>query len=241
MRCSPAVVRRRLIDKMWTVTISDRFVPLGRAMAITGLGLMLGPLGRLHAQATTPPLPPATANQPTQSSTPAQTPAQGQTGSQNQPGLLPRDEPASTTETFKVFSREVDLIFTVTDRRGHFVTGLAQQDFGLLDDGRPPANVLSFKQQTNLPLRVGILIDTSTSIRQRFQFEQQAATAFLLQIMHPQTDKAFIEGFDVTPDYRQDWTNNLDALTSGIDALRSGGGTALYDAVYSGCRDKLLT
>ena len=99
----------------------------------------------------------------------------------------------------------------------------------------------SFTQQTNLPLRVGILIDTSTSIRQRFQYEQQAAKAFLLQVLRPATDKAFVEGFDVTPDYRQDWTNNLDALESGIDSLQPGGGTALYDAVYSGCRDKLLT
>ena len=240
MRCSPAVVRRRLIDKMWTVTISDRFVPLGRAMAITGLGLMLGPLGRLHAQATTPALPPATANQPTQSSTPAQTPAQGQTGSQNQPGLLPRDEPASTTETFKVFSREVDLIFTVTDRRGHFVTGLAQQDFGLLDDGRPPANVLSFKQQTNLPLRVGIMLDTSTSIRQRFQFEQQAATDFLLQVLRPE-DRAFVEGFDVQTELTQDFTNRVDLLDTGIRKLRPGGGTALFDSLYKTCRDQMLT
>jgi len=50
-----------------------------------------------------------------------------------------------------------------------------------------------------------------------------------------------VEGFDVTPDYRQDWTNNLDMLTAGIQGLRPGGGTALYDAVYSACRDKLLT
>jgi Ca-activated chloride channel family protein len=101
--------------------------------------------------------------------------------------------------------------------------------------------VYSFTQQTNLPLRVGILIDTSTSIRTRFQFEQQAATSFLLEILRPGSDRAFIEGFDVTPDYRQDWTNSVDALTAGIQGLRPGGGTALYDAVYSACRDKLLT
>jgi hypothetical protein len=100
---------------MWTVTIPARFVPLSRAMAITGLSLILAPLGHLHAQATAPALPAATPNQPSQSTVPAQSPqaqapANQTTGSQNQSGLLPRDEPPSTTETLKVFSREVDLI-----------------------------------------------------------------------------------------------------------------------------------
>ena len=130
----------RLIDKMWSVIIPTRLVPLGRAIAITGLGLSLASFGRLYAQTTAPPLPPATADQPAtpQATAPAQTTPNSTTGSQSQTGLLPREEPPSSTQTLKVFSREVDLIFTVTDRRGHFVTGLAQQDFGLLDDGRAP-------------------------------------------------------------------------------------------------------
>ena len=143
--------------------------------------------------------------------------------------------------TIPVLVNEVYLEFAVTDKHGHFIRDLQQNQFALLDDHKAPAQVFSFTQQTNLPLRVGILIDTSTSIRQRFQFEQQAANAFLLEILRPQSDKAFIEGFDVTPDYKQDWTNNIDALSAGIQGLRSGGGTALYDAVYSACRDKLLT
>jgi VWFA-related protein len=143
--------------------------------------------------------------------------------------------------TIPVYSNEVYLEFAVTDKHGHFIKDLQQNQFALLDDHKAPAKVFSFTQQTNLPLRVGILIDTSTSIRQRFQFEQQAADAFLLEVLRPQSDKAFIEGFDVTPDYKQDWTNNIDSLTAGIQGLRPGGGTALYDAVYSACRDKLLT
>ncbi|MGA8532048.1 MAG: VWA domain-containing protein [Acidobacteriaceae bacterium] len=158
-------------------------------------------------------------------------PASGQGGGADQP----------TTPTFRITSNEVYLVFAVTDKHGRFIKDLKQSDFALLDDNKAPAQVYSFTQQTNLPLRVGILIDTSTSIRNRFQFEQQAATSFLLQIVRPTTDRAFVEGFDVTPDYKQDWTNNLDLLSSGIDALRPGGGTALYDAVYSACRDKLLT
>lgn len=172
-----------------------------------------------------------TANQPTPPALPAATanPAPAQGGGDD------------ATQTLKVSVNEVYLVFAVTDRHGHFIRDLKQSDFALLDDHKAPAQVYSFTQQTNLPLRVGILIDTSTSIRSRFQFEQQAAQSFLLQILRPASDRAFIEGFDVTPDYRQDWTNDVDALTRGIDALRPGGGTALYDAVYSACRDKLLT
>jgi Ca-activated chloride channel family protein len=162
--------------------------------------------------------PPAQAVQP-----PAQTPVP-------QPGY-----------TIKTQVDEVDLNFTVTDRHGHFIDNLQQKDFALLDNGRAPAQIYRFEQETNLPLRVGLLIDTSTSIRERFAFEQQAATAFLLQILHPQVDKAFVEGFDITPDFTQNWTNNLDALTTGIDALHPGGGTALYDSLYTGCHDKMLT
>jgi Ca-activated chloride channel homolog len=135
---------------------------------------------------------------------------------------------------------EVNLIFTVTDRHGHFVKNLQQQDFALLDDQKAPAKVSSFTQQTNLPLRVGILIDASTSIRTRFEFEQQASIEFLLQTLTARSDRSFVMGFDVTPYLMQDWTNNLDLLETGINKLRPGGGTALFDAVYTACRDKLL-
>jgi VWFA-related protein len=128
----------------------------------------------------------------------------------------------------------------VTDKKGHFITGLNQSSFGLLDDGRPPVAVLHFTQQTNLPLRVGIMLDASSSIRQRFQFEQDAAVEFLLQILH-RNDRAFVEGFDIQTDLAQDYTNNLDQLSQGIHKLRPGGGTALYDALYKTCRDQMLT
>ena len=102
---------------------------------------------------------------------------------------------------------------------------------------RPGSN--SFHQQINLPLRVGIVIDTSSSIRSRFQFEQQSAVEFLLQIIKARSDRAFVMEFAETPRIAQDWTNNLDGLESGINRLRPGGGTALFDAIYTACRDKL--
>ena len=121
---------------------------------------------------------------------------------------------------------EVNLIFTVTDKHGHYIPNLKQSDFALLDDQKAPARVNAFRQQINLPLRVGIVIDASTSIRTRFQFEQQSATEFLIETLKPKSDSGFVMGFDVTPTVTADWTNNLDALETGINRLRPGGGTA---------------
>jgi len=143
--------------------------------------------------------------------------------------------------TLKLGVNEVSLIFTVTDSHGRYIPNLTQNDFALLDDQRAPERVNSFHQQINLPLRVGLLIDTSTSIRSRFQFEQQSAIEFLLEVLKARGDRAFVMGFDVTPTVTQDWTNDMDGLEAGVNQLRPGGGTALFDAVYTACRDKLLT
>src|ERR1039458_5963975 len=137
----------------------------------------------------------------------------------------PASPPAPTAQdlaapTIKVQANEVDLVFTVTDKKGHFITGLNQSSFGLLDDGRSPEAVLHFYQQTNLPLRVGIMLDTSSSIRGRFEFEQDSAIAFLQQVMH-QNDRAFVEGFDVEVDLAQKFTGNIDQLNQGIRDRKS--------------------
>ena len=158
----------------------------------------------------------------------------------------PGDQPAVpsgtdvTAPTIKVGVNEVNLIFTVTDKHGRYIPNLQLRDFALLDDQKAPEKVNSFHQQINLPLRVGILIDTSTSIHSRFKFEQQAAQEFLMQILKARSDRAFVMGFDVTPTLTADWTKDLDALETGVSRLSPGGGTALYDAVYTACRDKLL-
>ncbi|HVU47881.1 MAG TPA: VWA domain-containing protein [Terracidiphilus sp.] len=180
--------------------------------------------------------PPAQSPQ-TQPAQPAQAPDTQAAAAQ--PGDQPQTDVGASV--FRTGANEVSLIFTVTDKHGHYIPNLKQSDFALLDDQKAPARVNSFHQQINLPLRVGLLIDTSTSIRRRFQFEQQSATEFLLQVLKSKADRAFVMGFDVTPNVTQDWTNNLDGLEQGVSRLRSGGGTALYDAVYAACRDKLLT
>jgi len=166
---------------------------------------------------------------------PAQPPATPQAAAPS--AQAPSEE---TPTIIRLPVNEVALIFTVTDKHGHYIPNLQQSDFALLDDQKAPAKVNSFHQQINLPLRVGIVIDASTSIRSRFQFEQQSAIEFLLDVLKSRSDRAFVMGFDVTPTVTQDWTNNIDGLETGVNRLRPGGGTALFDAVYTACRDKLM-
>jgi VWFA-related protein len=174
-----------------------------------------------------------------QPAAPAATPAPAPVAAQTPPG------PGSNTDvgapTFHFGVNEVSLIFTVTDKHGHYIANLTQNDFALLDDQKAPERVNSFHQQINLPLRVGVVIDASSSIRSRFQFEQQSATAFLLDVLKAKSDRAFVMGFDVTPTVTADWTNDQDALEAGVNKLEPAGGTALFDAVYVACRDKLGT
>ena len=195
----------------------------------------------LHAQQpTAPPPQPATKPSAQQTQPAAQQPAAGQPPAGGQQQDQQSDQPDSGP-IYRTTVNEVNLIFTVTDKHGHYIPNLKQSDFALLDDQRAPERVNYFRQQINLPLRVGVVIDASTSIRTRFQFEQQAATEFLMETLKPASDRGFVMGFDVVPNVTADWTNNLDALDRGITRLRPGGGTALFDAVYTACRDKLQT
>ena len=160
--------------------------------------------------------------------------AKTQTGSQSPD--VPVDAPA---ETIKIGVNEVNLIFTVTDKHGKFIKDLTENDIHVLDDHKQVEKFKDFHPQTDLPLRVGLLIDASNSIRDRFKFEQEAAIEFLNQIVRPKTDLAFVLGFDTTAEVTQDFTNDNEKLSRGVRLLRPGGGTALYDAVYYACRDKL--
>jgi VWFA-related protein len=135
---------------------------------------------------------------------------------------------------------EVHLVFTVTDKRGHYIKGLKQDDFKILDDRKPPKEILSFHSETDLPLQIGLLIDTSQSVRDRFKFEQEAAGEFLSQTIRPKFDQSFVIGFSLKPEVTQDFTDDREKLSAGIHRLQLGNLTAMYDAVYYACRDKLL-
>lgn len=147
------------------------------------------------------------------------------------------DDPLTT---IKVKTQEVNVVFTVTDKHGKRITDMRQADFNFVDDNKPPAEIRSFHSETNLPLQVGLLVDASSSVRDRFKFEQESAIEFLNQTIRLHYDIAFIVGFDATPEVTQDFTDNTDLLAHGVHELRPGGGTALYDALYYACRERLL-
>src|SRR5437899_5672650 len=142
--------------------------------------------------------------------------------------------------TVRVRTDEVNVVFTVVDKDGRFVRDLKQDQFRITDNNRPPRQITNFSAQTNLPLHVGLLIDASNSIRDRFQFEKDAASEFLYEIIRPKSDRAFVLAFDETWDVTQDFTGDVDKLRTGVKAIVAGGGTALWDAVYYSCRDKLM-
>jgi Ca-activated chloride channel family protein len=172
----------------------------------------------------------ASAQQPASTLTPTPTPAAGeQAGSGN-----------VNIPTVRVRSDEVNVVFTVVDKDGKFVRDMKQEQFRIVDNNRPPRQVMNFAAQTNLPLQVGLLIDASNSIRDRFQFEKDAASEFLYEIIRPKSDRAFVLAFDEKWDVTQDFTNDLDKLRKGVKAIQAGGGTALWDAIYFACRDKLM-
>jgi VWFA-related protein len=167
------------------------------------------------------------------------TPAPSQTPSatnQQQSGEIKTEK----IPTVRVHTDEVNVVFTVVDKDGKFVRDLKQEQFRIVDNNLPPKQVMNFAAQTDLPLHVGLLIDASNSIRDRFQFEKDAASEFLYEIIRPKSDRAFVLAFDETWDVTQDFTGDLDKLRSGVKAIVAGGGTALWDAVYFSCRDKLM-
>ena len=148
------------------------------------------------------------------------------------------DQPESVL-TIKKRVDEVNVLFIATDRHGKFVRNLNQTDFNILDDHKPPQAIEAFRKETDLPLQLGLLVDTSGSVRSRFDFEQEAATSFLQSTLRPGFDKAFVMGFSNRSQVTQDFTDNARLLATGVHRLQDGGGTALYDAVYKACRDKL--
>jgi len=135
---------------------------------------------------------------------------------------------------------EVNVLFIAMDKHGKFVRDLSQSDFNILDDHKPPQTIVNFKQQTDLPLQLGLLIDTSGSVHGRFQFEQDAAIGFLQHTIRANFDRAFVTGFNSHSHVVQDFTDNVSLLAAGVQRLQDGGGTALYDAVYTACKEKLL-
>jgi len=177
---------------------------------------------------------------------PAQSPlyASGTPSPSSFPAVSPAsaggDDPQSAVITIRARVNEVNVLFIATDKHGKFVRDLNQNDFTILDDHKPPQAIVNFRRETDLPLHLGLLIDVSGSVNNRFDFEQQAATSFLQSTIRASFDKAFILGFNSQTQLTQDFTDNVQLLSAGVHKLQDGGGTALYDAVYHACKEKFL-
>lgn len=147
------------------------------------------------------------------------------------------DEDAGSRITLDV--TRVNMLFTVSDKKGRFVTSLSKDDFEIFES-KKPQTILEFTADSDLPLRIAILIDTSNSIRDRFRFQQEAATDFVNTVIRQGEDKGMLVSFDNSAELVQDLTGSTEDLGKAIRGLRPGGGTALYDAIYFACREKLM-
>jgi len=133
----------------------------------------------------------------------------------------------------------VNMLFTVSDKKHRFVTDLSKDDFEVFESKKPQP-IMEFAAESDLPLRMAILIDTSNSIRDRFRFQQEAAVSFIDGTVRPKQDKALVVSFDTAAELVTDLTDSIGDLEKAVLGLRPGGGTALYDAVFFACRDKLM-
>lgn len=140
------------------------------------------------------------------------------------------------TETFSARVREVNVLFSASDWRGRFVSNLTLSDINVRDNGEQPQSLTYFLRQSDLPLRIGILVDVSGSVGNVFPDQQQAAEIFLQQTLRP-SDSASVITFSDQARVAQDFTGNLEALTGVIHRLKAGeSSTAIYDAVKTSCK-----
>ena len=155
------------------------------------------------------------------------------------PAAAPKQEPAQESDqTIRRVVNLVDVLFTVLNRRNKLVPELEKGDFKIWDD-KYPQEIRYFSKQTDLPLRIGMLLDTSNSIRDRIKFEQDASINFLFSVLRHNKDEAFVMTFDDEPQIIQSFTGDAGALRDQITKTRAGGGTAIYDAIYDACVKEL--
>jgi Ca-activated chloride channel family protein len=125
---------------------------------------------------------------------------------------------------------EVSILFAATDH-GKSVTDLASSNVEVRDNSQPPNAILNFRNESQLPLRLGLVIDTSNSVVDRFKFEQAAAIKFLEKVVTDKSDLAFVVGVNNSVLLVQDFTADQALTAHAIDQLVPVGGTALWDAV----------
>jgi Ca-activated chloride channel homolog len=148
--------------------------------------------------------------------------------------------------TLNVAVDEVSVTFHAADFHGIPMDDLKLEDLRVLDNGKRPHKVVSLEAHRNLPVRFGILMDTSRSMLGYLRRNQAIANEYLTQLLHKDTDRAFLMRFDSESKVLQDWTGDTDALTAILHNVASDhasrlGGTVLFDSIYKACRDQFGT
>lgn len=136
---------------------------------------------------------------------------------------------------------EVRLQFTVADEHGRPVQDLSPDDIRVLDDQLPVAKLQDFARDEDLPLRLGIVLDVSDSVKRALTEEKAAALELFKRVLRPQTDRAFVMAFGGNLQVWQDTTSDRARLMQAVDRVQPPGwGTLLFDALYSACVDHLV-
>jgi len=157
-----------------------------------------------------------------------------------QVGALPQVENPDKTATIHTNVQLVNVPVTALNKRGMPVIDLNMEDFRVFEDG-VEQTISHFDRETRMPLKVGLLLETSNSARSRLQYEKEAADEFVYVVLRNGNTKnqVFLQTFDASSSIIQDFTNDPDLLNEKIQNLKSGGGKALYDAIYFACHEKM--
>jgi Ca-activated chloride channel homolog len=158
-------------------------------------------------------------------------------GDKTKPGGAKQDN--SDPGQIKQVTVNVRLPVTVTDKNNRLIVDLKETDFEITEDKSTQA-IISFQPQSNLPLDLAVVMDTSTSVRPKLKFEKDAALTFLETMLKSRQDRALFATFDSQVELHQDFTNRMDLLTQAINKVNAQGGTRLYDAIHSICEEKMM-
>ena len=157
------------------------------------------------------------------------------------PASTPTDDPQDSVLTIRKRVNEVNVLFIATDKHGKFVRNLTQGDFHFLDDHKPVQSIVAFRKETDLHLKMGLMVDVSGSVRTRFDFEQDAAISFLQHTLRSGFDTAFVMGSNGHQQLAQDFTDNVAQLSNADHSLHDGAGIPLRGLLRLSVAPGLLT
>ena len=163
------------------------------------------------------------------------------------PSLAAQDSSPSETDerpyTLNMPVNEVKIMFHVADARGDPIQHLKKDDLQLFDNGKRQSRKVAFHEYSDLPIRVGFLLDNSPSMQNQMDRSQAIAAELIHDFFRANSDRAFTMGFGVNSKLTQDWTETANAVSEGIEIANGKDanepeGTAMFDAIYRACKNK---